>query len=279
MAKRRTQKVVRGYKSGGAIRDDGPLPGFGRELEEPVAAAKAPAASDSTDAIRAAIEGQRRAEALHADAMLRSATQQPEPAPQVMTLEEQVAAQPWSDRRKRFVLEHRDILLAPQNAEAVQDYMRMAKRRGIVDEEEFDRFVVSGVRFEQSARDHHLEEARAAAASPAPPLARQEAFRSPPMPAATSAAMPVAEVEVPRRSMPMAAPVQREVPTMSGKPASGSGQMHLTEEERIMARAAIPDRPDMPKLTDAQKEFLYAKNKQKYHRMVADGTYDQQRQR
>ncbi|WP_315806580.1 MULTISPECIES: hypothetical protein [unclassified Bradyrhizobium] len=216
---------------------------------------------------------------MYADAMLRSATQKPEPAPQAMTLEEQVAAQPWSDRRKRFVLEHRDILLAPQNAEAVQDYMRMAKRRGIVDEEEFDRFVVNGVRFEQSARDHHLEEARAASASPAPPRARREAFQSSPMPAATSAAMPVAEVEVPRRSMPMAAPVQREVPTMSGKPVSGSGRMHLTEEERMMARAAIPDRPDMPKLTDAQKEFLYAKNKQKYHRMLADGTYDQQRQR
>jgi len=81
-----------------------------------------------------------------------------------------------------------------------------------------------------------------------------------------------------KRSIPMTAPVSREVPTA----ASGTRKqatMRLTEEERKIARDSIPDRPDLPKLTNAQKEYLYAKNKQKYHRMVADGTYDQQRQR
>lgn len=81
-----------------------------------------------------------------------------------------------------------------------------------------------------------------------------------------------------KRSIPMTAPVSREVPTA----ASGTRKqatMRLTEEERKIARDSIPDRPDLPKLTNAQKEYLYAKNKQKYHRMIADGTYDQQRQR
>ncbi len=81
-----------------------------------------------------------------------------------------------------------------------------------------------------------------------------------------------------KRSIPMTAPVSREVPTA----ASGTRKqatMRLTEEERKIARESIPDRPDLPKLTNAQKEYLYAKNKQKYHRMLADGTYDQQRQR
>lgn len=80
-----------------------------------------------------------------------------------------------------------------------------------------------------------------------------------------------------KRSMPMAAPVSREVPAASGTRKSNS--MRLTEEERKVARDSIPDRPDLPKLTNAQKEYMYAKNKAKYEQMKRDGTYDQQRQR
>ncbi|WP_316216750.1 hypothetical protein [Bradyrhizobium sp. SZCCHNR3003] len=282
--KRRTQRAVRRFKSGGRVPDE-PLVGFGREEPEgPAAAVKAPAASDSTDAIRAAIEGQRRAERLQAETM-RSAPQQPEPAPQMMTLEEQVAAQPWSDRRKRFVLEHRDILLAPQNAEAIQDYMRMAKRRGITDEEEFDRFVVNGVRIEQCARDHGPEEPSAAAAPVAAPQAQREAFPPPSMPAAAN---PVGSTEFrepelpaipsPRRSMPMTAPVQRDVPSYGGKRTS-DGSRTLSAEERQIARESIPDRPDMPKLSNHEKELLYLRNRERYKQMVASGEYTSERQR
>lgn len=80
-----------------------------------------------------------------------------------------------------------------------------------------------------------------------------------------------------RRSMPMAAPVSREVPAASGTRRQPS--MRLTEEERKVARDSIPDRPDLPKLTNAQKEYMYAKNKAKYEEMKRNGTYDQQRQR
>lgn len=81
-----------------------------------------------------------------------------------------------------------------------------------------------------------------------------------------------------RRSMPMTAPVSREVPTAASGTRKQSS-MRLTEEERKIARDSIPDRPDLPKLTNTQKEYLYARNKAKYQRMVADGTYDVQRQR
>lgn len=80
-----------------------------------------------------------------------------------------------------------------------------------------------------------------------------------------------------KRSIPMTAPVSREVPTASGTRKQSS--MRLTEEERKIARDSIPDRPDLPKLTNAQKEYLYARNKAKYEQMKRDGTYDQQRQR
>src|SRR5262245_15044308 len=74
-----------------------------------------------------------------------------------------------------------------------------------------------------------------------------------------------------KRSMPMAAPVSREVPTGSGTRKQSS--MRLTEEERKIARDSIPDRPDLPKLTNAQKEYMYAKNKAKYEEMKRNGTY------
>jgi hypothetical protein len=73
-----------------------------------------------------------------------------------------------------------------------------------------------------------------------------------------------------RRSIPMSAPVSRDTPTYSGqKPASTT--MTLTEEERRIARTAYT----APDMTDAQKEYAYAKNKQKLQRMRANGEYRQ----
>jgi hypothetical protein len=48
----------------------------------------------------------------------------------------------------------------------------------------------------------------------------------------------------------------------------------LFAEERDIAHKSIPDRPDLPKLTNAQKEYMYLQQKQKYEQMRRDGTYD-----
>jgi len=73
-----------------------------------------------------------------------------------------------------------------------------------------------------------------------------------------------------RRSIPMSAPVSRDAPTYSGqKPASTT--MTLTEEERRIARTSY----SAPDMTDAQKEYAYAKNKQKLQRLRANGEYRQ----
>ena len=77
-----------------------------------------------------------------------------------------------------------------------------------------------------------------------------------------------------QRSIPMTAPVSREAVTTSGQRGT-STKITLTEEERQIARMSIIDRPDMPKMTDAQKEYLYAQNKQKLLRMRASGEYRQ----
>ncbi len=77
-----------------------------------------------------------------------------------------------------------------------------------------------------------------------------------------------------QRSIPMTAPVSREAVTATGQRGT-STKITLTEEERQLARLAIVDRPDLPKMTDAQKEYLYAQNKQKLLRMRASGEYRQ----
>jgi hypothetical protein len=76
-----------------------------------------------------------------------------------------------------------------------------------------------------------------------------------------------------RRSMPMSAPVSRDVPTPSGQRQENSSKVTLSAEERQIARNAIVDRPDMPKMSNEQKELIYARNKQKLHRMRANGEY------
>jgi hypothetical protein len=79
-----------------------------------------------------------------------------------------------------------------------------------------------------------------------------------------------------RRSMPVSAPVSRDVPTPTGQRQS-SNKMTLSPEEVAIARASIQDRPDMPALTNAQKEYIYAQNKRKYQAMKANGTYSEQK--
>ena len=49
------------------------------------------------------------------------------------------------------------------------------------------------------------------------------------------------------------------------------------QQERDIARRSIIDRPDMPPLTNAQKEYIYAQNKRKYAQMKANGTYSEQK--
>ena len=79
-----------------------------------------------------------------------------------------------------------------------------------------------------------------------------------------------------RRSIQVSAPVSRDAPSVSGKKASDS-KMTLSPEERDIARRSIIDRPDMPAMTNEQKEYIYAQNKRKYAQMKANGTYSEQK--
>jgi hypothetical protein len=202
-----------------------------------------PATPEASDAVMAALVAQKRAEAMASGG-------QAAPAPQP-----QPAAPQMSERRRQFI-EANPELRDPRNDEAIRGYLGQAKRMNITDEADIDNFVLSGLRWEAATRAPRREEPE-----PAPSRAQSPLPRS----------MPEQ-----RRSMPMAAPVTREVPTYSGKPRT-SGT--LSAEEREAAIAAIPDRPDLPKLSARQKEMMYLEQREKYRRMVADGTYSEQRQR
>ena len=53
--------------------------------------------------------------------------------------------------------------------------------------------------------------------------------------------------------------------------------MTLSAEERDIAHRSIVDRPDMPPLSAAQKEYLYLKNRERYRSMLADGSLQRSR--
>ena len=50
----------------------------------------------------------------------------------------------------------------------------------------------------------------------------------------------------------------------------------LSPEQAEIARKSLVDRADTPPLSDDQKYEIYARNRQKYHSMLADGSYSNQ---
>jgi hypothetical protein len=257
MATRRKYRP-KAYRDGGAVladtASDDPAPPAAATADAPAPPPEIAAPPPDDGAVLRALEAQRHAEEMvRADALRRQQEQQ----------QQQQRPQP-SERMMAFVKANPEIT-RPENAEIVQFYFSQGQSLGIPDDsEEMDQYVLRGLQHERGVLDRIRAEPRANPA-PAPPQAQPAPLQPQPAPAP------------PARSMPMTAPVSREIPAYSGKRPSSS--MHLTEEERQIARAAIIDRPDMPPLTDAQKEYLYLKNRERYRQMVASGEYSEQRQR
>jgi hypothetical protein len=189
--------------------------------------------------------------ALNAERLDREAQQLAAPKPPAM-----------SERRKAFLQQHRREIEG--NEDAAGDYWRQARRMGIPDDtDEIDNYVLNGLRFEQQARAARMApaEPEAPEAPAAPPVARQEPIQAAPMPS-------------PKRSAPMVAAPSREVPNVNGSRRSDMNT--LSPEERDIARNSIMDRPDMPPLTDAQKEFLYLQNRERMRQLKRDGIITEQ---
>jgi hypothetical protein len=255
----RRKYVPKAYRDGGRVLVDTPIaetPAAVADVPappEPAAAAATPPPFEfvDNDAVARAVEAQRRAEELQ-----RKATQQSRP----MTIEEAIDRAPISDRRKAFLKQHPE-LCEPRNAPYVEFYYRQSQELGIEDDSDAEHeHVLDGVHGELA----HLEQLRnrgRANVAPAPREAHGEAMPPPSTPMPAPAPPPA------KRSAPMAAPVSREVPTLSGRPSSD--QPSLTAEEREIARISFPHLPAL------SADYEYFKNKKRYQDMKAAGYWDQ----
>lgn len=269
-------------------RDGGRVPATGTLPQSAASTDVTPAPTDpNEDALGRALEAHRHAEELQRGVPIQPSA--PQEAPREMTLDERVNSIPDISEFKRATLKAHPELL---NAGRVgQEAYHEALEMGIADDtEQMTAYLLSSVRADaEYRRQRQIEAAKAAAALVPPPrpapnvdrevqrlddevaanLAMANANAATPMSIASQAIPPIPRQST--RSIPMAAPVAREAPMLSGQRFAPS-QIHLTQEEREIARNSFTD----PGMSNAEKELMYAKNKIKLARMKANGTYSEQ---
>jgi hypothetical protein len=258
--------------------------------DDPVAAAPAspvapgPATDgDDGNPLQRAVEAAQHADDLQRQHGMRQQAGLPEP--QVSPQERQAIDQyvdgipNLTDHQKRFLKAHPSLMKEPY-VDLVRHAIMVARHAGIADDTpQMDHAILAGV-----ARDiehhRHLSQLTSASARPTPENAQmhhdvnrhvadlqaeaeQHLAEHPPAP---SAPPPPPK----RRSFPMSAPVSRDAPEVSGRPALDN---RLSAAERQIAHNSFSD----PRMSNEQKEYLYLKNRQKLHRMRADGSYSEQR--
>lgn len=271
------------YRDGGAvpISPDAPVaPQVERAQEMMSVSADEPQpASFPDDALRQAIEGQRRAEEMQRQ------------APRPVTIDDHIAAMPISEFKKDALRAHPELLHEAARGIASEAYQE-ALAAGIADDTPaMTAFMVSAVRSEMEERRQRLADAARSAVGrmmqpppiPEPDIERAverldreaqaylgayQAEHSTPLAMSDQIAAMAPPPPPPRRSMPITAPVTRDVPTASGRRFTAD-QTTLTPEERHVARHSFTD----PNLTNVEKERLYLQNKIKLAQERAAGRY------
>jgi hypothetical protein len=242
VATRRKYKSPPGYKDGGAVPVDNIV--VAPPIEAPIAppAEAAPPADDGNPLVRA------HAAQLRAEEIQREAAKAAPSAQRSQSIDDVVNAIPGLTEHKRAFLRANPNLLEPANVDAVRFHYQAALQRGVPDDTpEMNEVLLAGI---ARGRQHAVNEARSIVE--APPAKER------------------------RPSIQRSAPVSREVPSASGR-REPSDQMTLSAEERDIARRSIIDRPDMPKLTNSEKELIYLRNRNRYRAMVASGEYSEQK--
>ena len=164
----------------------------------------------------------------------------PEPSPQQPgTVEQQIASMNLPENAKTWLRSHPELVSDQgQNARLGTVHRYLTEVKGVAQ--------FSAAYFE--SLDAELGFKKPAAAAPAPDPAPQPQQR---------------------RSMPVTAPVSRDVPTASGQRQASS--VTLSPEEVRVAHTSFTD--PTGKMTNADKERLYALNKMKLARMRSNGEY------
>lgn len=217
-------------------------------ISEPPPPAESSAAEDNP--LQRALDAQRRADEL-----------------QQSTLDREIGKLPLSEFKKQFLRQHPELVTDEFRSKAMGWHYHNALQAGIEDDSpEMSAHILASIDREIAhVRQQAIENVRMPAVSepePEPTESRGVPTFAPP------AAAPPPAPSFQGRRVPFSAPVTRDVPTYSGKPQSDS-KITLTEEERAIARNSY----SAPDMTDAQKEYAYAKQKQKLLRLRASGEY------
>lgn len=216
----------------------------GAHLTQEPPPAETSLATDQDNPLQRALDAQRRAEELS-------------------PIAREIDKLPLSEFKKSFLKAHPDLITDEFRSRAMGFHWNAALQAGIQDDTpEMNAAILQGVDREIAhVRQQAIENVRMPVVSePEPaPSARREELPAPPM-------MPPPPA---RRSMPISAPVSRDVHMPSGQRQSDSSTMTLTEEERRIARTSY----SAPGMTDAQKEYAYATNKRKLQRLRQSGEY------
>jgi hypothetical protein len=212
--------------------------------------------------------------AARAEQMQREAAQQHQGQPQSSTVEQHVDGLPGLSDRKRAFLKANPALLRQDIATVAGRQYQAALQAGIPDDTpEIERWII-----DNTAREiEHHRELTSAHARPTPEheaiaeAAADLQREAEEILAETAAAQPTPVVSPARRRMPISAPVSREVPSASGH-RQPTDWNTLSAEERQIARHSFTD----PGMSNAEKELLYLRNRQKLAQMRRDGSYSEQ---
>jgi len=223
-----------------------------------------------------AAEAQRQAEAMQRDPKI--------------AIERYVDGLPGLLDRERALLKTYPMLLAPENSRLLQSEFNAALGEGLArDSEAFQNRVLSGVVRHIEARQQRQAEGVKAATVQPPPMAEPSIERmaerldheasaihsamrvADATPVVLAANLPAPEPPMPaRRSLPISAPVSREIPNQAGQRISPTDtRITLNPAEREIARSSYHWLPK------DQAENLYARQKQKLAAMRKAGTYSE----
>jgi hypothetical protein len=229
--------------------------------DEPIAAP----ADDDRDAVRRALEGVRKAEELHRQ----QATAQRQPSEH----EAYVNSLPGLSDRKRNFLKANPALLRQDVAPIAGEHYQNGLAAGLADDSaELERFVLE--KTTQSLE--HRRQLRSAPVEPEPAVdpeiekaARELEAEAEALQREYLAPQPMPQAALPRRSIPVSAPVSRGAPSLAtGRPMSMSNRT-LSAAEVEIAHNSFTDST----MSNRDKELLYLQNREKLHRMRASGEY------
>jgi hypothetical protein len=227
--------------------------------------------SDDGNPLQRALEAQQHAEHLQHQHAQRGAIGLPEP-PINPTQRQAIDAHidsiaDLTDHKRRFLKSHPSLLNEPYRQSMAHAH-HLALHAGVPDDTPaMDHAVLAGV-----ARDiqhhHALSAANGQGGQGQHPT---PSSLSSPDHLAAELAQPAPIAPPPQRksSMPFSAPVSRDVPSGYRGP---SDRNTLSAEEVQIARASITD----PTMSNAKKELLYLKNRNRYRAMKANGSYSDQ---